>query len=151
MRLHGAQGAQNGFKMASNGLKGLEIGLKSLQKWVKTGIYFQQSAFADQRLRKRGLFRPSLNKFKNDLEQAQKAMSNIDGELGSVSYDPHNPESIDAAVQQVEKMIDDRIGSYANNIFIKPMIKQLKEHYRIGIIDKAASVRMMEGLDNDQQ
>ena len=49
-----------GHKMASNGLKGLEIGLKSLQKWVKTEIYFQQRVFADQRLRKRGLFRPSL-------------------------------------------------------------------------------------------
>ena len=56
-----------------------------------------------------------LDKISRDLEDAQKALSEMDGELGSVSFDPHDPASIEAAVQEVERLIDERLGSYASN------------------------------------
>lgn len=42
-----------------------------------------------------------LDQLTRNIEQAQKAMAGIDGELGTVKFNPHDPASIDAAVQEV--------------------------------------------------
>jgi len=83
-----------------------------------------------------------LDKLTRDLEQAQKAMAAIDGELGSVSFDPEDPASIEAAVQEMERLIDERLGSYVSNPLVGPMVESLKEKYREGIVQKAAAARI---------
>lgn len=85
-----------------------------------------------------------LDKLSRDLEDAQKAISEMDGELGSVSFDPHDPASIEAAIQEVERLIDERLGSYASNPIVWPLAEGMKEHYRQGIVDKAAAARTGE-------
>ncbi len=85
-----------------------------------------------------------LDKLSRDLEDAQKAMSEMDGELGSVSFDPHDPASIEAAILEVERLIDERLGSYASNPIVGPLAEGMKEQYRQGITDKAASARTGE-------
>ncbi len=85
-----------------------------------------------------------LDNLSRDLEDAQKAISAMDGELGSVRFDPHDPASIEAAIQEVERLIDERFGSYASNPIIGPMAEGMKEQYRQGIIDKAAAARTGE-------
>jgi len=82
-----------------------------------------------------------LDNLSRDLEDAQKAISAMDGELGSVRFDPHDPASIEAAIQEVEKLIDERLGSYSSNPIIGPMAEGMKEQYRQGIVDKAAAAR----------
>lgn len=91
-----------------------------------------------------------LDKLSRDLEDAQKAISAIDGELGSISFDPHDPISIDAAIQEVERLIDERLGSYLSNPIVGPLAKSMKEQYRQGIIDKAAAARTGEEYPNGQ-
>lgn len=83
-----------------------------------------------------------LDKLSQNLEEAQKAMKLIDGEIGAVSFDPHDPASIEAGIQKMEMLIDERLGPYASNPFVAPMIESLKEQYREGIIDRAASARL---------
>jgi hypothetical protein len=78
------------------------------------------------------------------LDEAQKALAAVDGELGSVNFNPHDPASIEAAVQQVEMMIDERLGSYASNPIIAPIAQQMKERYREAIVEKAAAARLQE-------
>ena len=85
-----------------------------------------------------------LDKLSRDLEDAQKAMTAMDGELGSVRFDPHDPASIEAAIQEVDRLIDERLGSYASNPLIGPLAEGMKEQYRQGIIDKAAAARTGE-------
>lgn len=85
-----------------------------------------------------------LDKLSRDLEDAQKAMSEMDGKLGSVSFDPHDPASIEAAIQEVERLIDERLGSYASNPIVGPLAEGMKKQYRQGIIDKAAAARSGE-------
>lgn len=85
-----------------------------------------------------------LDKLSRDLEDAQKAISEMDGELGSVSFDPHDPASIEVAIQEVERLIDERLGSYASNPIVGPLAEGMKEQYRQGIIDKAAAARAGE-------
>ena len=40
-----------------------------------------------------------LDKLQKDLDDLQNILSNLDGELGSVRFDPHNPSSIEGAIQ----------------------------------------------------
>ncbi len=85
-----------------------------------------------------------LDKISRDLEDAQKAVSEMDGELGSVSFDPHDPASIEAAIQEVDRLIDARLGSYASNPIVGPLAEGMKEQHRQGILDKAAAGRTGE-------
>ena len=82
------------------------------------------------------------DKLSRDLEEAQKAIAAIDGELGTVSFNADDPASIEAAIQVAATLIDDRLGSYASNPIIGPMAESLKERYREGILDKAVAARI---------
>ena len=88
-----------------------------------------------------------LDKLQKELAEAQQAMEDVNGELGSVTFDPGDPSSIEAAIAQAGKLIDDKLGPYANNSIVGPMIDSLKEQYREGILEKAAAAR----LENDQE
>lgn len=90
------------------------------------------------------------DKLQRDLKQAQQAMQAIDGELGSVNFDPNDPSSIEAAIASVEQMIDEKIGIYASNPIVGPMIDGMKEQYREGILEKAAEARLAEGDQDDE-
>src|ERR1019366_8445610 len=85
-----------------------------------------------------------LDKLSRDMDEAQKVLSLLDGELGTVSFNPSEPASIEAAIQQAESMIDDRLAAYSSNPIIGPMIDGLKEQYRNGIIERAAAARLGE-------
>ncbi|WP_313451040.1 hypothetical protein [Stutzerimonas kunmingensis] len=83
-----------------------------------------------------------LDKLQRDLKEAQHALSELDGELGTISFDPHDPGSIEAAIQSVCRMVDERAGRYASNPVVGPMIEQMKESYRESILQKAAEARL---------
>ena len=89
-----------------------------------------------------------LDKLTRTLDGAQKAIAAIDGELGAVNFNPNDPGSIEAAIAQMEAMIDERLGDYASNPIVAPMMKGMKERYRDAIIERAAQARMES--DSDQ-
>lgn len=75
-------------------------------------------------------------------EQLSKFAREIDGELASVSFDPSDPGSIEAALQQVNDAIDEKTRSYERNDWIQNLAAQLKEQARGSILEKAATARM---------
>lgn len=83
-----------------------------------------------------------LDKLQRELAEAQRALSDLDGELGTVSFDPHEPASIEAAIQSVNQMVDQRAGQYASNPIVEPMIEQMKASYREKIVERAAAARI---------
>lgn len=83
-----------------------------------------------------------LDKFTKQLKDAQRAFAEIDGELGSVSFDPSDPSSIEHAISKMEALIDDRLGDYRNNPLVAPVAEQMKQSYRQAIVDKAAAARL---------
>ena len=91
-----------------------------------------------------------LDELSRQLEDAQKALKNLDGELGSVSFDPSDPASIEAAIQTVESVIDEKVGQYASNPIIAGLIDDLKEKYREMIVDRAAEARLKSEEGEDQ-
>ncbi|CAA2137669.1 hypothetical protein [Methylobacterium bullatum] len=83
-----------------------------------------------------------LDNLQRELTEASKAMEEIDGELGTVSFNPNDPSSIEAAISEINRMIDERLGAYSDNSIIGPMIEEMKEKYREGLMEKAAAARL---------
>lgn len=79
------------------------------------------------------------------MKELEKAISALDGEIGSVSFDPHDPQSIDIAIQKMEAAIDERVGHHRNNDMVDGIINTAKEHYRQAILERAAAARNNEG------
>lgn len=88
-----------------------------------------------------------LDKLQKELKEAEQALNELDGELGVVNFDPHDPASIEAAVQSVMKMIDSRIEPYADNPVVGSLADQMKENYRENILQKAAEARFQPDGD----
>ena len=83
-----------------------------------------------------------LDAIKRKTEQMSRFASEIDGELASVSFDPSDPASIEAALQQVSDAIDDKTKSYDRNDWVQNLAAQLKEQARNAILEKAAAARI---------
>ena len=86
-----------------------------------------------------------LDKFSQQLRDAQKVLEGLDGELGSVTFDPNDPGSIEAAIKRMESTIDERVGSSASNPIIAPLVQGMKDQYRKAILERAATARLKEG------
>jgi len=75
-------------------------------------------------------------------EQMSKFASEIDGELASVNFDPNDPASIEAAMQEINDAIDEKTRSYERNDWIQNLAEQLKEQARNSLLEKAAAARI---------
>lgn len=53
-----------------------------------------------------------LDKLTKDLDQLQRVIGQLDGEIGTVNFDPNDPASIESAISNVEALIDQKVGSY---------------------------------------
>lgn len=83
-----------------------------------------------------------LDSLQRQLKEASRALEALDGELGTVRFDPHDPSSIEAAIQQISHIIDEKVGGYSSNPIIGPLAQEMKENYRENIIQKAAEARL---------
>jgi len=83
-----------------------------------------------------------LDQLQRDLKQAQIALKELDGNLCTINFDPFDPASIEHAIQKVNDTIDQRVGAYSSNPFVGPLIEEMKENYRIRIIEQAAEKRL---------
>ncbi|RJX30876.1 MAG: hypothetical protein C4516_09035 [Oxalobacter sp.] len=85
-----------------------------------------------------------LDKLQRELEEAKRVLTKLDGELGTVNFNPHDPSSIEIAIQVVNRMIDDRVGGYASNPIVGPLIDRMKITYQENILERAAKARLQE-------
>lgn len=85
-----------------------------------------------------------LDKLQRDLQRAQDALAELDGDLGSVSFNPKDPASIDQAISAMERIIDDRVSGYEDSEIIGSLAEEMKEQYRAMILEKAAEARLQD-------
>ena len=52
-----------------------------------------------------------LDGFSKTLEEAAKALEGVDGEVGSVSFDPNDPASIETAIAEIARLVDEKLGA----------------------------------------
>lgn len=85
-----------------------------------------------------------MEKLFGELENAQKALSALDGDLGNVQFDPDQPASIQAAITQIESMIDERVSRYKRNPLVKELIQAVKSDWADQIKKDAAAKRAVD-------
>lgn len=85
-----------------------------------------------------------LDKLQRDLKRVQDAISELDGDLGSVSFNPDDPESIDLAISSMEKLIDEKVAGFEDNDIVASLIDEMKGQYRALILEKTAEARLKE-------
>lgn len=83
-----------------------------------------------------------LDSLQRQLKDASRALGALDGELGTVRFDPYDPSSIEAAIQQISHIIDEKVSGYSSNPIIGPLADEMKERYRESIIQKATEARL---------
>ncbi|HMP09509.1 hypothetical protein [Hydrogenophaga sp.] len=89
-----------------------------------------------------------LDDLQRTLAEAQRALEAVNGELGTLSFNPEDPESVEAAIIESERLVDERLGKYANNPIVGPLIVQMKDSFRTAVIEKAAAARL-KGEESD--
>lgn len=82
-----------------------------------------------------------LNELSRKLKELEKAIAALDGEIGSVNFDPNNPQSIEVAIQKMEQAVDERVGDYSGNDMIEGIVSEVKERYRQAILERASEAR----------
>lgn len=82
-----------------------------------------------------------LNELSRKMRELEKAISALDGDIGSVNFDPNDPQSIDLAIQTMEAAIDERVGDYIRNDMVQGIVSEMKERYRQAILERAAAAR----------
>jgi hypothetical protein len=87
-----------------------------------------------------------LDELTKQLEQAQQAFEELDGDLGEVNFDPHDPASIEAAIQRAHAMLDAKAALWEANPLVAQVVEGLKEQYRESILERAVAARL-EGSD----
>ncbi|AGP47149.1 hypothetical protein SOD10_14550 [Serratia plymuthica] len=88
-----------------------------------------------------------LDNLAKNLKDAERVLGELDGELGVVNFNPSDPGSIEAAIQSVNRIIDERMGEYSANPIIGPLAEQMKESYRESILQKSAEARLKSDED----
>ena len=90
-----------------------------------------------------------LDKLSRTLKDAERAIGNLDGHLGQVSFDPNDPSSIDLAIAEMEATIDARVAGLGGGKIVETLVRGAKELFRQGILDKAAAARAGKGVADD--
>ncbi|EJB01742.1 hypothetical protein Rleg9DRAFT_0482 [Rhizobium leguminosarum bv. trifolii WSM597] len=83
-----------------------------------------------------------LNKLKKKIDQLSNFSQAIDGEIANVSFNPTDPASIEAAIQEAHDAIDQKAIAYERNDWITSLVEQLKESVRDQILERAAVARL---------
>lgn len=88
-----------------------------------------------------------LEKLTKQLDQAQQALNELDGDLVTLNFNPNDPGSIEAAIQQLNTVIDAKIAPWVDNPLVSQVAEGMKEQYREAIIERAAAAR----LESDEE
>lgn len=83
-----------------------------------------------------------LNELTETMDQVSKFASELDGELAHVSFDPNDPLSIEAAIQELNDAVDAKAKGYEGNDWVTEIAETLKENGRAQILEKAAAARL---------
>ena len=82
-----------------------------------------------------------LDELSRKMKELEKAIAALDGEIGSVNFDPNDPQSIEVAIQKMEQAVDERVGDYNRNDMVEGIVSEVKGRYRQAILERASEAR----------
>ncbi|MDZ7909048.1 MAG: hypothetical protein U5N10_13035 [Gemmobacter sp.] len=85
-----------------------------------------------------------LKELSRKIKELEKATAALEGEIGIVSFDPNDPQSIEVAIQKMEQAVDERVGNYSRNDMVGGIVSEVKERYRQAILERASEARNVQ-------
>ena len=76
------------------------------------------------------------------LKELEQALTHLDNSIAHLRFDPHDPQSIEQAIQDFDATIDRQMANYSKNKIVSKMAEHIKEHGRKIILDSAAASRL---------
>ena len=89
-----------------------------------------------------------LDELMRKMRELERATAALDGDITSVGFDPHDPQSIELAIQKMEAAIDERVGDYSRNDMVQNLVAEMKGRYRQALLDRAAAARLEGDTDS---
>lgn len=78
-----------------------------------------------------------LDKLQRELRDVQRALGQLDGTIGTISFNPQDPASVQRAIREMEQMIDRKILPYRSNPLVSTVATAMKEQYRKSLLERA--------------
>ena len=79
------------------------------------------------------------DKLQREFEDAQRALSALDGTISTLKFDPTDRQSVQTAIRRMESAIDSKVARYRGNALVSQLVPKMKEQYRKKILDIANS------------
>ena len=89
-----------------------------------------------------------LDSLTKTMKELERALSDLDGDIAHLTFDAHDPQSIENAIQEFNSAVDQKVAGYSQDELIAHVVEELKESGRATILERAAVARL-EG-DNDE-
>ncbi|HEV2738686.1 MAG TPA: hypothetical protein VGU66_08920 [Candidatus Elarobacter sp.] len=87
----------------------------------------------------------AISDFAQELEQMGRVVSSLEGEIATVTFDPSDPASIDAAIHTVDTVIDRAVAPFRQNAMLVEITDDLKASFAEGIRRDAADALAHDG------
>lgn len=86
-----------------------------------------------------------LNEMLRTLEEAQRAAAELDGELGHVQFNVDDLSSVEAAIAESHRMVDERLGDWYGNPLVDQMAAGAKAHFETELLSKVQERTLNKG------
>lgn len=83
-----------------------------------------------------------LEEIQKSISELEKALGALDGNIASIQFDPHDPQSIELAIQTAHHAIDEKTARFANNEIVAGLVADLKENVRGDVLERASAARL---------
>ena len=87
-----------------------------------------------------------MDELKRNLDQLQKALKNLNGEIAKVHFDPNDKSDVDRAVREMELKVDAKAAPYGSSPAVREIVTGIKQELRKGLLKKAEEARRKKGL-----
>lgn len=81
------------------------------------------------------------------MKELERALSDLDGDIAHLTFDAHDPQSIENAIREFNSAVDQKIAGYSQNDLVAHLVEELKESGRTTILEQAALARLEGGND----
>lgn len=78
-----------------------------------------------------------LDALQRHLVEMKNAFAELDGDIGTVAFDPHDSASVEEAICQMERLIDEKTRPYSTNPTVMGVRDELKQKYALQIRERA--------------
>lgn len=87
-----------------------------------------------------------LNDLQQQLDEAQEAFAELDGEIATISFNAADPASVDAAILDMQRAIDAKMARFDGNEMVESAVGEVKANFRDQILAQAAEARSAEEM-----